>query len=39
MYISPVGCFVVGAVAGILLTLITIVGVALYMDNKKKRGK
>jgi hypothetical protein len=34
MYISPVGCFVAGIAVGIVITLVTIVVIALAVSNK-----
>lgn len=41
MYISPVGCLFVGLCIGVLFTLVTIVGITIYVNHKKekKNGK
>lgn len=34
MYVSPEVCFAVGTGVGVLLTLVAIIGIALYIDSK-----
>lgn len=38
MYVTSGALFFVGLGLGITVTLLAIVGIALYLDNKNKRG-